>query len=391
MPLNVRDQELLETLIQECDVAVSLLPATQHVQIAKLCVRHRRNMVTTSYVSPEMRELDREARASGVVILNELGVDPGIDHMSAMRVIDAVKAQGGRVTSFRSYCGGLPAPEANDNPLGYKFSWSPRAVLVAARSAARYLERGNEVRVDGKVLFSDFHILDVDGLAQFEAYPNRDSLEYIGLYGLEGIPTMFRGTLRYPGHCETWKKMSDLGLFDPEERTDLGGGTYAEFMGKLAETTPSPTAVAQRLDLRPDSPPMQKLVWLGLFTDERTPEGLAAPIDILAGRMLEKCPYKPRERDMIVLVHRFEAEYADGRRERLSSTLVDFGIPGGDSSMARTVSLPAAIATRMVAERTFTEPGVHIPVDAALYEPVLSELDQLGIACKEKTEQIADA
>lgn len=406
---DIRQHGRLEDLVEKCDVAVSLLPATLHVQVAKLCIQHGRSMVTTSYLSSEMRELDAEAKAAGVTILNEVGVDPGIDHMSAMRVIDGVKTKGGRVTSFRSYCGGLPAPEANDNPLGYKFSWSPRAVLVAAGSPARYLEKGQEVRVDGKDLFSDSHTLDVEGLGEFEAYPNRDALGYIDLYDLQGIETMYRGTLRNLGHCETWKKMAGLGLFDPSERQDLAGLTYAEFMNKLAgerisgaggreaarppETTRARRpiapqdvlrAVATCLGLQPDSPPIQKLAWLDLFSEERIPEGLRAPIDIVAARMLEKCPYREGERDMIVLVHQFEASYPDGKSEGISSTLIDFGIPKGDSSMSRTVSLPAAIATRRVAEGAIHKPGVRIPVEPALYDPILNGLEELGISCNEK-------
>ncbi len=386
--LNTADQAQLEDLIKTHDVAVSLLPATEHVLVAKMCIAHRTTMVTTSYVSSEMKALDAEAKAAGVTILNELGVDPGIDHMSAMRIIHGVEKKGGKVTSFKSYCGGLPAPEANDNPLGYKFSWSPRAVLVAATNSARYRKNGEEVQVDGKNLFGDSHVLDVEGLGQFEAYPNRDSMGYVDLYGLEGIDTMFRGTLRNLGHCDVWLKWSHLGLFDQTERADLAGGTFAGMMGKLAGTDATPDAVAAHLRVAADAPIIEKLVWLDLFSDQTVPDGLTAPIDIVGDKMLEKCPYGEAERDMIVLAHQFEAAYPDGKKEGLSSTLIDFGIPNGDSSMARTVSLPAAIATRLVADGTIKKPGVHIPVEPDLYDPILNELETLDIACKEKSWEI---
>uniref|UniRef100_A0A7C4CEA2 Saccharopine dehydrogenase n=1 Tax=candidate division WOR-3 bacterium TaxID=2052148 RepID=A0A7C4CEA2_UNCW3 len=376
----------LRGLVAEADVVVSLLPYTHHVAVARQCLEMRKHLVTTSYVSDAMRALDGPARAAGLLFLNEIGLDPGIDHMSAMAVIDNVRAEGGRVTSFESYCGGLPAPEANDNPLGYKFSWSPRGVLMAGRNEARYLKDGREVVVPGPELFSRRWTLEVADGFTFEAYPNRNSLPYIDIYGLQGVGTMLRGTLRNPGWCETLKAIADLGLLRDEPIAGLESLTVA---GWLRSRVPGTGAlrkdVAAKLGLDENHPIPGRFEWLGMF--EEKPVGLSqgSDLDVLAKLMLERMSYKPGERDMIVLHHRFRAEYPAGRAATIHSTLIDFGIPDGDSAMARTVSLPAAIAVRLMLEGRVSLTGVQIPVMRELYEPVLAELGRLGIVCREET------
>ena len=386
--LNLDDEAGLESLVGDCDLAVSLVPYAYHVRVARFCIAHRKDMVTTSYVSPETQALDDEARAAGVTVLNEIGLDPGIDHMSAMRIIDGVREKGGTITAFRSYCGGLPAPEANDNPFGYKFSWSPRGVLLAGRNSARYLLNGRRVEIPSKRLFRDMHVLAVDDGGDFEAYPNRDSLSYIGVYGLEGIATMFRGTLRNMGWCDSMYNYRRLGLLDLEE-VDATGMTYADLVRRLAGAGPSddPAAVAAaKLGIPRASFPIRNLEWLGMTSDRPLPSGKVSPLDALGTLMNEKLAYRPGERDMIVLVHQFEARYPEGRRERIVSQLVDYGIPGGASSMSRTVALPAAIAVRRILEGEIAMKGVLRPVHAGIYEPVLGELAELGIECRETTE-----
>ncbi len=387
--LNVDDSAALEGLVAATDIAVSLLPYTYHVTVAKLCLKHRKPLVTTSYVSDAMRALDAEAKTAGVLFLNEIGLDPGIDHMSAMKIIHAVQRQGGKVTSFMSYCGGLPAPEANDNPLGYKFSWSPKGVVMAGRNDARYLKDGKEVFVPGAELFGHRWTLRVAEGYEFEAYPNRNSLPYIELYGLQGVKTMFRGTLRNPGWCATLKAIADLGLLrDDTVRTGIANLTPAEWLrgyvpgsGDLRQDT------AKRLGLNVSDPVLDRLAWLGLF--EHKPIGIAqgSNLDILAKLMLDRMAYKPGERDMIVLHHEFVAEYPNQPAQRIYSTMIDFGIPNGDSAMARTVSLPAAIAVRMILQGQLRLTGVQIPVVPEVYEPVLAELAKLGIECKERVEK----
>ncbi|MDY7042450.1 MAG: saccharopine dehydrogenase C-terminal domain-containing protein, partial [Chloroflexota bacterium] len=235
--LNVRkDEAALEELIRQADLAVSLLPYVYHPKVARLCVKHGKNMVTTSYVKDAMHALDGAAKEAGVILLNEIGVDPGIDHMTAMRVIHRVQGSGGQITSFSSYCGGLPAPEANTNPFGYKFSWSPRGVLLAGKNSARFLKDGQVINIPGEELFDHYWTVPVDIEGQvidFEGYPNRDSLPYIKTYGITSARSMFRGTLRNVGWCATLKKIAELGLLDETERDGVAGLTFAQFVAKL--------------------------------------------------------------------------------------------------------------------------------------------------------------
>ncbi len=385
--LNVDDDDALTRLVGRADVVVSLLPYTYHVRVARHCLRHRKHLVTTSYVSSQMRELDSEARLAGVVLLNEVGLDPGIDHMSAMRIIHGVKQNGGKILKFLSYCGGLPAPEANDNPLGYKFSWSPRGVLMAGRNDARYLRGGTEVVVPSRELFSHRWWVKVNSEHEFEAYPNRDSIPYISLYGIDGVRDMLRGTLRNPGWCDTLKAIVDLGLLNDETvKTGLSNLTTAQWLRTYVPGSGNIRQdVAEKLGLPIGHPTLERLSWLGLFEERKLGVSQGAAIDVLATLMTERMSYRAGERDMIVLHHEFLAEYPGGQRRQIWSSLIDFGIPNGDTAMARTVSLPAAIATRLLLEGEIRISGVVIPLLPELYGPILRELEQLGIVCSERS------
>lgn len=382
--LLIDDSASLEKLVKECDLAVSLVPYTHHVTIAKLCLKHGKHLMTTSYISPAMKELDGAAKEAGLVFMNELGLDPGIDHMSAMKVIDTVKKDGGKIVSFRSWCGGLPAPEANTNPFGYKFSWSPRGVVLAGRNEAHFLQDGKQVDIPGPELFDNHWPVEVPGAMRFEGYPNRNSLPYAETYGIVGTRTMFRGTLRYDGWCRTWKKIADMGYLS-ETKVSPAGMTYGKLTAQLIKGNPenvkAQTATFCKVPI--DSDIIKRLDWLGLFGDDPVAKGADNPLDILCARLIEKLTYAPGERDMIVLYHDFEAEYPGGRSQKIASLLVDFGIPNGASSMSRTVSLPAAIGTRLILEGKISRPGVHAPTSRDVYEPVLAELERLGIQCKE--------
>ncbi len=377
-------------MIEEADLAISLLPAPYHPVVAEMCIELGKNMATTSYVSPAMKALDKPAKKAGVVILNESGVDPGIDHMSAMRIIHHVGENGGKVVSFMSYCGGLPAPEANTNPYGYKFSWSPKGVLLAGRNDGRYRKDGEEIFVPGSELFSHFWHIEIPAIGELEAYPNRDSLGYIELYGLQGIPTMFRGTLRYKGWCDTLKAVADSGYLDTTEK-DWAGKTFVDLGWQLVGKERSGDlreAFAEKLNIPSDSFILNNFEWLGLFSDDPLPVQKGGAIDILATHMEKKMPYESGQRDMIILYHHFIAEYPAGKKEEITSTLIDYGIPHGDSSMSRTVSLPAAVGARLILEGKFTKPGVWVPVIPELYNPMLDELEPLGIRCEEASKTL---
>jgi saccharopine dehydrogenase-like NADP-dependent oxidoreductase len=395
--LTTDETAKLDRLVSEHDLSISLLPAPQHPLVAELCVRHRKHMVTTSYISPKMKTFDGPARDAGIMLLNEIGVDPGIDHMSAMRIIHDVERRGGKVVSFKSYCGGLPAPEADDNPWGYKFSWSPRGVCTAGKNAAKWLEKGKLVEIPGTDLFLNNHPVPVEGVPQhdtLEGYPNRDSLSYIDVYGLKDMETMFRGTLRYPGWSACLKKVVDFGLLDETPVTYPPGMTFAQWTcGFLKQPNAGSgaalrTAIAKHFGVDAKSNFLDRWEWLGLLGNDPLPitGKQTTALDILAARMELKMQYKPNERDMLVLMHRFVARFPGNKEERISSTMIDFGIPGGDSSMARTVSLPAAIGARLILTGGIKETGVHAPVRPQIYNPVLDELATMNIRCVEKTE-----
>ena len=389
--LDSDDAAAMEALIREADLAVSLLPWIYHPAVARLCVKHRVHMVTTSYVKEPMAQLDAAAREAGVILLNEMGVDPGIDHMTAMRVIHRVQGEGGEITGFTSWCGGLPAAEANTNPLGYKFSWSPRGVLLAGKNSAHYLMDGEEVTIPGGELFEHTWPVpvEVEGkVVEFEGYPNRDSLPYAQAYGIESTRTMFRGTLRYRGWCATMQAIAGLGWLGEEAPDGPPAKTFAQLTSQLIGSRGDLTAdVAACVGTAPDSPVMRNLAWLGLLGDDPLPAGPRAPVDILTARMLEMMRFAPGERDLLVLKHEFRAAFGD-RTARITSTLVDFGIPGGDSSMSRTVGLPAAIGVKLILQGKVSRTGVQTPVVPEIYAPVLAELEELGIRFEERWETV---
>ena len=388
--LNLKDEELLKKEVSEADLVISMVPYAFHTTVARYCIEYKKNMVTTSYVSEAMTNLNDAAKNAGILILNELGLDPGIDHMEAMRIIHEVEGQGGEISSFTSYCGGLPAPEANTNPYGYKFSWSPIGVLLAGKNPAEYKKDGEKVSISSEELFLNSVKVHIESLGDFEGYPNRNSLPYIELYGIQSTKTILRGTLRNVGWCATLKKIVDLHLLDQEEM-DWTGFTYESFLRKLMNNPNEQNlrrALGQYLNIDENSEIIDRLEWLGLLEDSPLPQTLASPLDIIGDKMLEKLQYQEGERDMIILQHIFEADYTDGKKERIMSTLIDFGIPNGDSSMSRTVGLPPAIGTRLILEGKINKIGVHIPVIPEIYVPILAELKEKGIEFKERKETL---
>lgn len=384
--LNVKDDEHLEELVSNSDLTVSLLPYVFHVKVAKLCIKHKKPLVTTSYVSEEMKSLDSEAKNAGVLLLNECGLDPGIDHMSAMRVIHSVEEKEGKVTSFKSSTGALPSHEANTNPFGYKFSWAPRGVLLASKNPSKWLENGEIKEYPGEELFENYYIQDVPDLGSFENYPNRNSVPYKEIYGLKDSETVYRGTFRMTGWCETMRKIVALGWLNDQPLDDFDGKTYGDLTRYLigaGKNDDLVKATAEKLCLDEYSAIIKRLGWLGLFSDEPLPADRDNPLDYLNVLTLKKMSLKPDERDMIVMHHEFTAEYPD-KKEHITSTLVEYGIPNDDSAVARTVSIPAAIAVKMILTGKINLSGVYIPVVADIYNPILDELETMNIKFVEK-------
>jgi len=380
----------LDGMVKDVDLVVSMIPPNMHVIVARACLKHGINMVTTSYISPEMKALDEEAKKVGILILNEIGEDPGIDHMGAMQMINQVKQDGGKITSFKSYGSGIPSFEHNNNPYGYKFSWSPRGLLTAAQTPAAYKQGGQKIEVSAADLFENSWLVYVDGLGTFETYANRDSTNYIKDYGLEDTPDFYRGLLRHPGYCNSIQSMKDLDLLNEGESRNLQGITYRQFTASLVgedEDTDIRQAVADKLDLKVSSDIIKQLQWLGLFDDELIPVSKGTNADVLLVLMQKKMIYENHEKDMIIIHNEAIVEF-DNRMEKRMATMKVEGRPFGHSAMARAVSLPAAIASRLILEGTIRSKGVLMPIAEEIYKPVLAELAENGYKFEYKTQVI---
>ncbi len=384
---TVDDTSTLDRMVKEHDLTVSLLPWIHHIMVAKHCIRHRKNMVTTSYVKPEMKALDQEARDAGIIILNELGLDPGIDHMSAMRIIDHVHDNGGKIEEFYSICGALPAPEvADDNPFRYKFSWSPKGVVLAGNNDGRYLRHGKEVYVPTEDLFKNPLMIDFPKVGKLDIYPNRDSMPYIDLYGIPETKTMMRGTFRYPGWCESMDAMKTLKLIT-NDTYDFTGKTYAEMVAMLMGEDNADNIkekVAVFLNIPQDAHAIKAMEWLGLFENTRMGRRQDTPFEIISDLMIDKMMLGKKERDMVAMQHVFLASYPGGKKEVIKSSMLDSGTQETDTAIARTVALPAAVGVEMILNGEISEKGVHIPVIPEIYNPILNALETMDISMDEQ-------
>jgi len=379
------ETDTLEKLVDEHDITVSFLPYKYHLVAAKTCIRCGKPLITTSYVQPEMQALDEAAKKAGIIILNEIGLDPGIDHMTAMKVIDHIHNKGGKVEEFYSLCGALPAPEACDNPLKYKFSWSPKGVVMASRNSALYLKKGQKVTIEPKDLFKDRFSYVFPGIGNLDVYPNRDSISYIDIYKIKEVSTMYRGTFRYKGWCETLDIMKALNMLD-DDIIDYSGMNYADFLAEraAADKADLKNTIALKLGVPEGSVAIESLDWLGFFSNEKMKRGKTSPFEITAGRMISKMLLSDNERDMVVMQHIFLAGYPDGRKEVIKSSMLDFGTPSVNTAVARTVALPASIAVKMILEKRIDFTGVYRPVVPQIYNLILDELKTLGIEMKEE-------
>ncbi len=392
---DINNDEQRTTEISKVDLVISMLPATMHLPVAKECLKQKKNLVTASYVSKQMHDLNDEAKKAGVIFLNEMGLDPGIDHLSAMKVIDEVHAQGGTMITFRSYCGGLVAPESNDNPWGYKFTWNPRAVVMAGQSGdsagatAQYLENGKVKYVPYTRLFSNAHTISVDGWGKFEAYANRDSLSYMDLYGLHDVKNMLRGTLRMPGFCRAWNSFIQLGLTDDNCKVSNSEKiSYAELIESFLPEAKGGVKkkMAKFLKEKDNSPVIKKLDWLGIFKTQKIGLKDASPAEILLDLLMKKWSLKPKDKDMVVMQHIFEYKTpaTKNKLQRLTSSMVVIGENQIDTAMSKTVGLPLGIATKLILEGKINLTGVWIPTVKEIYDPVLAELENFGIRFVEK-------
>ena len=377
-------------LISRADIVVSLLPAHLHIEVAQDCIRLKKHLVTASYVSQELYRLGDEARNRELIFMGEMGLDPGIDHMTAMQRLNEIREKGAKITAFRSFTGGLIAPESNDNPWGYKFTWNPRNVVLAGQGTAQYLQDGKLKFLPYQRLFRNTWDVHVEGLGDFEAYANRDSLLYREQYGLDDIPTILRGTLRYPGYCAAWNALVRIGLTNADfPILDSAKITYHELMEALAPAGPGSVKdrIAQMLKVDIDGPVMKNLVWLGLFRKKKIRLRDATPALILERLLLEKWQLSPDDKDLIVMQHQIDYELG-GKRYRDISNLTMKGNDAQDTAMARLVGLPMGIFVRLISEGKIQSTGVHIPTMREVYEPVLREMEEYGMSVTHVTEEL---
>lgn len=382
---SMDDPETLHLLVSGSDIVVSLLPYKYHAEVARVCLTHQRPLVTTSYVQENMRGMDEAARNAGIILLNEVGLDPGLDHMSAMKIIDLIHNNGGKVLEFYSLCGALPAPGAADNPMKYKFSWSPKGVVLAGLNSALFLSKGRRRLVDAADLFKTTFMYSVPGAGELEVYPNRDSMDYIDIYGIPEVRTMYRGTFRYRGWCETMDAFKRLGMLD-DTVSDYNGMTYRGFLAERSRSDISDLkrSVMKKLNVGEESAVIQSLEFLGFFSDERLQYYESTPFEITSDRMISKMMLGEDERDMVVMQHIFLAEWQNGKKEVIRSFMIDYGTPYQNTAISRTVALPASIAVKLILEGRITSSGVQRPVHPEIYNQILEELKSLGIEMKEE-------
>jgi len=385
---DVFDGEQRVKEIQKADIVVSMLPARFHIHVAKDCIKFKKSMVTASYISDEMEALNDEAISNGVIIMNEVGVDPGIDHMSAKRVIDRVEEAGGKMLLFESFTGGLISPEYDDNLWNYKFTWNPRNVVVAGQGgAAKFIQEGKYKYIPYNKLFRRTEFIEIPGYGKFEAYANRDSLAYRDAYGLENIPTLYRGTFRRVGFSRAWNLFVELGLTDDSyvmEGTE--NMSYRDYINSFLPYHPYNTVeikLRHYLKIDQDDIVWDKLVCLNIFSSDKI-VGIkdATPAKVLQKILMEKWSLKPEDKDMIIMYHKFGYEI-DGVRKQTEAYMVVKGDDAIETAMAKTVGLPTAISALKILNGEITTPGIHIPTNKEFYNPVLDELEDYGISFTE--------
>jgi saccharopine dehydrogenase-like NADP-dependent oxidoreductase len=387
--LDIINIEQRQKEIQKADIVISMLPAHLHVEIAEDCIAFKKNMVTASYISPKMQELDAQAKENGLIFMNEIGLDPGIDHMSAMKVIDEIREKGGKMIQFESFCGGLVAPEDDTNLWNYKFSWNPRNVVLAGQGGvSKFIQEGKYKYIPYTKLFRRTEFLEVEGYGRFEGYANRDSLKYRSIYGLDDILTMYRGTLRRVGYSKAWDMLVQLGMTDDSYTMENSENmSYRDFTNSFLAYHPTDSVelkLRHYLKIDQDDVIWDKFMELDLF-DASTKVNIknATPAQILEKILAEKWALHPQDKDMIVMYHKFGYEL-DGKERQIDSTMVCLGDDQTYTAMAKTVGLPVAIATLQILNGNIKTPGVQIPIKKEVYLPLLKELESFGVVFNEK-------
>lgn len=387
--LDVFSEASRAKAIQNADIVVSMLPARFHIEVAKDCIQFKKHMVTASYVSKEMQELDTEAKANNLVFMNEIGVDPGIDHMSAMQVIDRIRDNGGKMILFESFTGGLVAPESDTNLWHYKFTWNPRNVVVAGQGgAAKFLQENQFKYIPYHRLFRRTEFLDVEGYGRFEAYANRDSLKYQHVYGLDHAKTLYRGTMRRVGFSRAWHVFVQLGMTDDGYTIeDSSNMSYRDFVNSFLPYSPTDSVELKfrhALNIDQDDIIWDKFLELDLFSPHKM-VGLdnATPAQVLQKILMDSWTLSADDKDMIVMYHKFGYEQ-NGKKHQIDATMVVLGEDQTYTAMAKTVGLPVAMATLDILNKKITTPGVQIPITKEVYTPILKELDSYGVSFTEK-------
>ena len=387
--LDVFNSESRSNAVKDADIVVSMLPARFHIEVAKDCITYKKHMVTASYVSKEMEALDEAAKANNLVFMNEIGVDPGIDHMSAMQVIDRIRDNGGKMILFESFTGGLVAPESDNNLWNYKFTWNPRNVVVAGQGgAAKFLQENQFKYIPYGRLFRRTEFLNVDGYGRFEAYANRDSLKYQNVYGLENIKTLYRGTMRRVGFSRAWNVFVQLGMTDDSYTIDDSKNmSYRDFVNAFLPYSPTDSVELKfrhALKIDQDDIVWDKFLELDLFSADKMVElDKATPAQILQKILMDSWTLDPEDKDMIVMYHKFGYEI-NGEKRQIDSTMVVVGEDQTYTAMSKTVGLPVAMATLDILNGKIKTPGVQIPISKEVYTPILEELKAYGVSFKEK-------
>ncbi|OXA92815.1 saccharopine dehydrogenase family protein [Flavobacterium hercynium] len=387
--LNIFETEERKAAIEKASIVISMLPAHLHIEIAKDCLAYKKHLVTASYISNEMQALDEEAKKNNLIFMNEIGLDPGIDHMSAMKVIDEIREKGGNMLLFESFCGGLVAPESDTNLWNYKFTWAPRNVVLAGQGgAAKFVQEGTYKYIPYGTLFRRTEFLEVEGYGKFEAYSNRDSLKYRSIYGLDNILTLYRGTIRRVGYSKAWNMFVQLGMTDDSYiMEDSENMSYRQFVNSFLPYHPTDSVeIKTRLILKIDQDDIMwdKLLELDLFNpNKKVNLPNATPAQILEKILTDSWTLEPDDKDMIVMYHKFGYELA-GKKAQIDSKMVCIGDDQTYTAMAKTVGLPVAMATLLILNGKIKTPGVQLPINKEVYLPILKELEEYGVIFNEQ-------